>query len=220
MPEPLSSLKVDRGLLSDQIYEMIKQMIRSATLAPGEQLVESALARQLEVSQAPVREALKQLAHEGLVTHVRHQGNFVAQHSDADVAQARVARGALEDLAGRLAVATLDEDTEARLTELIGQLHAAADAADLDAFRERDFDFHRAVIESTGNVHLPKMWDVLEPTLRTMHLLDDPTFAGDWHDVADWHAHLLEVLRAGDAEAAGTLFRRHATNTLDQLDAG
>ncbi|HZU93955.1 MAG TPA: GntR family transcriptional regulator, partial [Microbacterium sp.] len=73
MTDALATAGLQRGLLSDQIYEMIKAMIKDSTLAPGEQLVESQLARQLQVSQAPVRDALKRLAHEGLVSHVRHQ---------------------------------------------------------------------------------------------------------------------------------------------------
>ena len=72
MTDPYTSLAgLKRGLLSDQIYELMKSMIKDGSLPPGEQLVESQLAKRMQVSQAPVREALKQLAHEGLVSHVR-----------------------------------------------------------------------------------------------------------------------------------------------------
>src|SRR6478735_11861231 len=109
MTDALSSVtELKRGLLSDQIYELVKTMIKDGTLEPGEQLVESQLARRLQVSQAPVRDALKRLAHEGLVTHVRHQGNFVASYSDEEAQQAKVARAALEGLAGELACGRLD----------------------------------------------------------------------------------------------------------------
>src|SRR5690606_14299196 len=165
-----------RGLLSDQIYLMIKSMIKDSTLAPGEQLVESQLARQLQVSQAPVRDALKRLAHEGLVSHVRHQGNFVATYTAEEASQAKVARVELEGLAGRLACGRLDAERRTELDALISKMHDAADAGDLAAFRELDFVFHRTVIEASGNAYLPKMWDLLEPSLRVMHILGDPTF--------------------------------------------
>nr|WP_321182082.1 GntR family transcriptional regulator [Microbacterium barkeri] len=100
MTDALGTAGLQRGLLSDQIYALIKAMIKDSTLAPGEQLVESQLARQMQVSQAPVRDALKRLAHEGLVSHVRHQGNFVASYSAEEAAQAKVARVELEGLAG------------------------------------------------------------------------------------------------------------------------
>ena len=221
MTDALGAMGLQRGLLSDQIYSMIKEMIKDSTLAPGEQLVESQLARQLQVSQAPVRDALKLLAHEGLVSHVRHQGNFVASYSQEEASQAKVARVELEGLAGRLACGTLDDERRAALVALIDEMHQAADAGDLARFRELDFTFHRAVIEASGNVYLPKMWDLLEPSLRVMHVLGDPKFTGDWHEVADWHRGLLDVLDAGDADAAADLFRSHAAGTLlEQADSG
>lgn len=214
MADALAPQGLQRGLLSDQIYLMIKTMIKDSRLAPGEQLVESQLARQLEVSQAPVRDALKRLAHEGLVSHVRHQGNFVASYTDEEAGQAKTARVELEGLAGRLASGNLDVERRAQLVDLIEQMHVAAESADLPSFRELDFVFHRAVIEASGNTYLPKMWDLLEPSLRVMHVLGDPMFTGDWHEVADWHRGLLDVLDAGDPQVASELFRRHAAGTL------
>ncbi|MGN8552157.1 UNVERIFIED_CONTAM: GntR family transcriptional regulator [Microbacterium sp. SLM126] len=216
MADPLDSISIpDRGLLSDQIYELIKAMIKDSRLAPGEQLVESQLARRLQVSQAPVREALKRLGHEGLVRHARHQGSFVAEYSEEDARQAKVARVALESLAGRLACGRLDDDTRGALNGRIDAMRAAADDQDLTAFRELDFEFHRAVIQASGNVYLPLMWDILEPGLRATHVLGDPDFGGDWHDVADWHRSLVDVLDGADEDAASDSFRRHAEGIVE-----
>lgn len=214
MTDVMGAAGLQRGLLSDQIYAMIKAMIKDSRLAPGEQLVESQLARQLEVSQAPVRDALKRLAHEGLVSHVRHQGNFVASYSAEEAAQAKVARVELEALAGRLTCGGLDAERRSALEQFIEGMHTAAENSDLARFRELDFAFHRAVIEASGNVYLPKMWDLLEPSLRSMHVLGDPTFTGDWHEVADWHRGLLDVLEGDAPDAAADLFRAHAAGTL------
>lgn len=214
MTDVMGAAGLQRGLLSDQIYAMIKAMIKDSTLGPGEQLVESQLARQLEVSQAPVRDALKRLAHEGLVSHVRHQGNFVASYSAEEAAQAKVARVELEALAGRLACGGLDAERRTALEQFIEGMHTAAENSDLARFRELDFAFHRAVIEASGNAYLPKMWDLLEPSLRSMHVLGDPTFTGDWHEVADWHRGLLDVLEGDAPDAAADLFRAHAAGTL------
>jgi len=215
MTDPFTSLAgLKRGLLSDQIYELMKSMIKEGTLPPGEQLVESQLAKRMQVSQAPVREALKQLAHEGLVSHVRHLGNFVASYSEEEFMQARAARAELEAIAGRLACGTLSPAVHARLADLIEQMHAAADSGDLDAFRELDFRFHRSVVEASGNSYLPRMWDIIEPGLRSMHVLGDPGFEGDWHEVADWHRSLLDLLDGDDPAAASALFRAHAAGTL------
>src|SRR5688572_11233062 len=122
---------LDRGLLSDQIYTMIKGMIRDSTLRPGEQLVESQLAKQLKVSQSPVREALKRLTHDGLVQQIRHHGSFVADYSRDEAEQAKVARVALEELAGRFACGRLDSATHAALESLIGDMSASAALNDI-----------------------------------------------------------------------------------------
>ena len=125
------------------------------------------------------------------MTHIRHQGNFVASYTDEEAEQAKVARSALEGLAGELACGRLDDDTRARLVALIDRMHDAAVERNLTEFRELDFTFHRTVIEASGNAYLPRMWDIIEPSLRSMHVLGDPKFAGDWHQVADWHRSLL-----------------------------
>jgi DNA-binding GntR family transcriptional regulator len=202
---------LDRGLLSDQIYALIRGMIRDSSLQPGAHLVESQLAKQLKVSQSPVREALKRLTHDGLVTQVRHQGSYVAAYTRDEVEAARVARVALEELAGRFVCGRLSSETREQLESLINEMSDAAVRSDLRSFRELDFAFHRAVIDAAGNSYLPRMWDVIEPSLRTRHVLSDPNFAGDWSEVATSHRHLLHALEHGDPQAAADLFRMHAS---------
>jgi DNA-binding GntR family transcriptional regulator len=211
---------LDRGLLSDQIYSMIKGMIRDSTLRPGEQLVESQLAKQLRVSQSPVREALKRLTHDGLVQQVRHHGSFVADYSRDEAEQAKVARVALEEIAGRFACGRLDVATHDALQGLIGDMSASAALNDVTAFREFDFEFHRAVVVASGNSYLPRMWDIIEPSLRSLHVLSDPSFAGDWARVANSHRDLLDVLEGDDPERAAQLFRIHASGGLRLSDSG
>ncbi len=203
-------LELDRGLLSDRIYELVGSMIKDSVLKPGEQVVESQLARRLGVSQAPVREALKRLTHDGLITHVRHHGSFVAEYSKQEADDARIARMALEGMAARLLHGRLDDDTRARLEQLVAAMHDAADRDDIASFRERDFEFHRSMIEASGNTYLPRMWDIVEPSLRSMHVLSDPMYDGDWHGVAEMHRQLIGALDEADAESAVDLFVGHA----------
>lgn len=220
MSDALSRMQeLDKGLLSDQIYSMVRGMIRDSTLKPGEQLVESRLARQLNVSQSPVREALKRLTHDGLVQQVRHLGSFVAEYSPDDGAQAKVARIALEELAGRSACGQLNATTASALEGLIRDMEGAAATNDVTSFREFDFAFHRAVIVASGNTYLPRMWDVIEPSLRALHGLSDPDFEGDWHRVAQSHRDLLNVLKTEDVDRAAELFHRHASGGLHLMNA-
>jgi DNA-binding GntR family transcriptional regulator len=205
-----NGMHLERGLLSDQIYDQLKAMVKSGQLAPGEQVVESKLARSFGVSQAPVREALKRLAHDGLITHVRHHGNFVTEFSVQEAEHARVARVALEAMAARVTCSRLGAEHRQQLLTIIDKMHEAADRGDTGEFRECDFEFHRLVIEASGNEYLPRMWDIVEPSLRSMHVLSDPNYEGDWHAIADTHRELVDALDGGDVDEAVDLFINHA----------
>ena len=104
----------------------------------------------------------------------------------------------------------LDAETRTELDAIITEMHAAADANDVGKFRELDFTFHKAVVLASGNIYLPRLWDTLEPSLRSMHVLSDPGYEGDWHEVADTHRGLIEALDGSDSEIAAELFTNHA----------
>src|SRR5438874_317808 len=79
----------DPELLSDRVYEAIRGWILSGELAPGMRVVESEIARVLGTSQTPAREAVRRLAHEGLVTYRPRLGNFVTEISQVEAREAR-----------------------------------------------------------------------------------------------------------------------------------
>jgi DNA-binding GntR family transcriptional regulator len=203
-PAPLS-----RGLLSDQAYDLIRQSIIDGIFAPGEQLVESQLARKLSISQAPMREALKKLSHEGLVTNIPRCGSFVTEISAEAAAQAREVRCVLEELAARLAAVRLTETDAHRLRDIVEDMWKAARTRDIAAFRVHDTAFHRAVMELSGNAYLPRLWLQLEPSLQSLQVVSSPRFAGEWKAMAQAHADLVSVLEDDDAEAAARRFRDH-----------
>lgn len=202
---------LERTLLSDHVYALVREMIRDSTLVPGEKLTESKLARDFSVSQSPVREALRRLAHDGLIRQVRHHGSFVADFSADEVEAARNARAALEELAGRFVCGRLTPATRTSLESLIDRMRHAAEQSALESFRELDFEFHRAVVGATGNTYLPRMWDVLEPSLRSLQVVSSPRFLGDWIEAADVHRVLVRALDGEDPQRAADMFRLHAS---------
>src|SRR5690606_40747212 len=86
---------ISRGLLSDQVYDLILASILDGSRAPGSRVVESEIARQLGISQAPVREAVKRLVHAGLVVSVARHGSYVTEISPREFAIARQMRATL-----------------------------------------------------------------------------------------------------------------------------
>lgn len=210
--------QLSRELLSDQAYDVIRKSIIDGTFAPGEQLVESQLARKLSISQAPMREALRKLSHEGLVTTIPRRGSFVTEVSEKQAEQAREVRCSLEELAARLTAGRLNDLHAQRLRDIVNEMWKAARKRDIAAFRIHDTAFHRTVMEASGNEYLPRLWGQIEPSLHSLQVVSSPRFAGDWKAMAQAHADLIDVLEGDDPEAAGRRFRDHVSGHA--LDGG
>lgn len=198
-------------LLSDQVYAMVRGLVLDGSLQPGTRIVESEIARQLGVSQAPVREAIKRLVFEGLVSSAPRRGSYVAQISEAEARDAREVRALLEENAAREAVENFDAAARRVLEELVDGMREAAREPDLAAFRSHDMAFHRAVIELSGNSYLPRLWAVMESSLLSLRLVGDPGFAGSWAEMAETHQALIEALAGGNKGQAAAAFHRHAS---------
>src|SRR5665647_2599782 len=126
-PAPVTG-GLNRSLLSDQAYDLLKSRLIAREYAPGTRLVESEIARQLAVSQAPVRDALRRLAHEGLVLQLPRRGSFVAEVSAEEVRDAYALRAALEELAVKEAMKHMDDSLiDALENDITTMLKAAAD---------------------------------------------------------------------------------------------
>jgi DNA-binding GntR family transcriptional regulator/DNA-binding CsgD family transcriptional regulator len=197
-------------LLSDRVYEAIRGWIVSGELAPGMRVVESEIARILGTSQAPAREAVRRLAHEGLVTHRPRLGNFVTEISQVEAREAREVRVLLETQAARRATGRLHPGEVALFRAEVQQMCDAAERKDIGAFREADLRFHRLVCVVSGNSMLLKVWRTLEPALWNLQVVSNAMYAGDWKLMARRHADLVDALESGDPEDAARLFSAHA----------
>ncbi|MFF4624654.1 GntR family transcriptional regulator [Nonomuraea jabiensis] len=197
-------------LISDRVYELLRQAIVEGDLAPNDRVVESEIARRLGVSQAPVREAVKQLAREGLLVHVPRRGNFVVEISTQDAEYARQVREPLERLAATMAAESITAEQLGELGELVAEMREAVEVNDVGRFRDVDIAFHTRVVQIAGNPFLTRMWEVLEPNLRALRAIADPLFEGDWRAMADEHGRLVTLLRDGDVATAADAFADHA----------
>ncbi len=209
MPDAIGQ-PLTRVLLSDQVYNRVRGLIIDGALEPGARLVESEIARQLGVSQAPVREAVRRLVHEGLADHIPRRGSFVAVVSQEDAHHARAVRVAIEELAARTVAAQPSPAAFEALAIQVEAMRQAAQKHDVGRFRDADITFHRTVCEVSGNPFLPKVWAVMEPNLRALRVVSDPLFTGDWGAMAEDHADLLSALKSADPDRAGVKFAAHA----------
>jgi DNA-binding GntR family transcriptional regulator len=197
---------VSRPTLRDQIKDALLQRILQGTYAPGERIVEIRVAREFGVSQAPVREALRELEILRLVESEPFRGARVRGVRPEEIAETYPVRAALEEVAARAAAPALAGRVQPLTDELDGMRAAAADG-DLHRFVAHDVAFHRSIVVASGNRTLIDMWETLHIDLRTRLTLIQRL--GDLADVAERHVPVMNALQAGDGLLAGRLVREH-----------
>ncbi|MFZ4895418.1 GntR family transcriptional regulator [Plantibacter sp. Mn2098] len=210
----MSNAELPRELLSDRIYDMIRASILDGSRLPGSRVVESEIARGLDVSQAPVREAVKRLVHAGLVTSEPRRGSYVTEISEDEFGIARELRAALERVGARSAIASLTPADLSDLRSIVGRMKLAVAASDWAEFRSLDTKFHARVLLIGNHAVLSRVWDALEPLLVSQRAIGDPAYTGKKDVVIQWHEDLISALESGDAEVAGAAFFAHASGAL------
>ena len=193
---------LSRSVLADQVKDRILEGILSGEYPPDARIVETQVARELNTSQAPVREALRALEALGFVEITPFKGARLRRPTRREILEAYAVRSALESLGARSAVPRL---TPADLAEL-GDGHGVADA---------DARFHGRLVELADNRTLDKVWRSLEPFLRTYITLVVP--GADPHWSAELHAPILAALRRGDAEEVVAALEQHFAKASENM---
>ncbi len=199
-------MSLNRAVLSDQVKEILLKRILDGEYSPGDRLVEMHIAQEFEISQAPVREALRELEALGFVESEPYRGTRVRAVTKSELTEIYPVRAALEEVAARAAAVHLAGNVEALEAELEA-MHAAAEKGDLYEEVQHDVEFHRLIVEASGNRVLQDMWRSLRIEARTLISVLKAHIGG--YELAELHRPVLEALAEGDAEKAGSLLRNH-----------
>lgn len=192
--------------LSEKVKRTIMDRVVDGTYPPGTRLVELQLAREFGVSQAPVREALRELSSTRLVENIPRRGTFVRSASQNDLAEVYFVRLALEGTAAAAAYPALHADSSPLREALAGMRDAAA-ANDAHGIAKYSTEFHRAVVAATGNRLMLEIWDSLYVEARTMTTLVRGHV--DLHAAAEAHVPILEAFQTGSPELCTQLVTEH-----------
>lgn len=203
-PEP----KFANVTLAQQVYDHLHQNILDNSYPPATPLPEEALAARLNVSRVPVREALRRLAAEGLVTLTPRQGAVVSSFSRKQFLDAYRLRGALEALAIRLAIPTLMPADLDRLREIDAEMRAHAAADDPDAFFTANAAFHAVFIDRAGNDYLRATYEPLMDQMRR-YRAPSANLRGGLDRSIEEHEAILNAVRRGDSAEASQLLSAH-----------
>ena len=189
---------------SERVARRLREEILDGFRAPGSKLVERELAHDLGVSRVPVREALKILAAEGLVTLRPRTWAVVREFSAAELDEFGEVRSALELLTFTLAAQRWEEDGLAHLKATLDAEFAAARAGDAVGARRAAGDFHQVVTQLAGNQLLSELEETLRSRMRWLLAQHDDLLA-----VAAEHAELYRAVADRDETRVADLVRVH-----------
>ena len=209
---------LEKKSLREQALSALRTAITSGELAPGRHLVETELSDMLQISRGTLREALRQLEQEGLLS-AGPRGRLSVRHLDGkEIRDIFAVRAALESLAVRTLCELPDRDSViASLRSAIDAMAAAAEAS-LEERIESDLEFHRTLCRLTGNETLLHSWESLEGSIR-MSIM----FAGIERAVrnmsVDRHHDIVAAIETGDAALARTTILEHMDGAAANLVA-
>jgi DNA-binding GntR family transcriptional regulator len=213
------------------IADLLRAEILAGTFPPHSQLSEADLARQLQVSRGPIREAMQRLIQEGLLRSERNRGVFVVALGHDDARDVYLARGVIEGAAAAIVARQAPPTAMLQLQHLLDRL-AASTGGPWTEVTGQDLAFHQALVDAAGSVRLSRMFRTLVAETRLCLLRLEP-FYRDGTEVIAEHQGILDALGSGrpaeaerlirlhmDASAARLAVPEHVTSPDSMLDPG
>jgi DNA-binding GntR family transcriptional regulator len=212
--DPLSS----RTTLVEQVVDRIVEAAARGTFLPGDRVVEAEVARRLQVSRVPVREALRLLESQGIVENMPYRGMRLMDVSVARLEKVLKVRLALEQLAAEEArlAARKNPGLLGPLVETRNLMEDAARRGDRYELARLDTMFHRQLCALTGNEVLLRTWEPLSLQLTIIFGLS--SMQKDLGPIAAEHTDIIEALRTGSAAAVAAVMREHIVDYTRALD--
>jgi DNA-binding GntR family transcriptional regulator len=191
----------------EQVVEALREAIIAGRLEDGERLIEDKIARELKTSRGPVREALRQLEHEGFVVSYPYRGAVVLGVSDEEVQQVLIpVRLTLEQYSIPKAVARMDDADFADLGKEVWLMGEAARTNDLAKSVDADIRFHELLLERSGQPHAAQVWRSIAPRIRAYFFRYGRS---NLKRIALEHGELLAALQTRDPAVIAAALEEH-----------
>jgi len=197
-----------RGLLADRAYRELRDRLVTLRIAPGAPIDEDLIGRELEMGRTPVREAIKRLALENLVTVFPRRGTFASEINITDLAHISDVRAQLESHAAYRAAERITDAQREELRGLLEELQASRGTDDLKSLMELDARVHRFIYRCAANPFLEEtLGRYFNLSLRIWYLVIDrlPHLFARVHE----HQDVLLAISAGEAERARDILAAH-----------
>ena len=199
-----------KATLREEVKKHIIKGVNDGTYKFGERLVETKLAKELQMSQAPVREALLELSIQGIIEDRPYAGSFLKKPAIKDVEDHYDVRSVIESYAASLAA---ENRTEEELQNMRFILHEMSECTDMEEFVDLDHAFHGLIMDASRNTVLKRIWNSIsayETTYQT-------ALSNRWtiHDMYELHRNLYDVIATGNGKAAEAEMYLHIAGFRD-----
>lgn len=198
--------------LREIVYEELRDEILVGNILPGTRLMEVELAEEMEVSRTPIREAIRKLEKEGLITIEPRRGAYVSEVSVKDMLDILEVRSNLEGLAAYLAAYRMTRQEQEALVEISNQFDEAVKAGEMRAMISTDTKFHHLIVESSRNQYLIHMVEQLQELVLRFRYLYYKDFKRA-EEMPPEHYGIIEAIRQSRPEKA----RESAFSHIDKL---
>jgi DNA-binding GntR family transcriptional regulator len=212
LPTTAETLRIYKETsLTGIVRDEITRLIEAGELLPGAWVNEAELAQRFGVSRGPVREACRGLEQIGLLRFVVNRGAFVRQIDLKEAAELYDLRSALFALAGRLLAPIIDAKGLARLEDLLAQMETAAASGELEEYYPLNLQFHRVILELSGNARLLSAY---QNCVRELHLFRRSALVSKERMKSSnlEHRAIFKALKSHDAAKAFQLMQDHVLN--------
>lgn len=200
--------------LRSNIRDYIQQQIAEGVYRPGDRIVETQLAKELGVSQAPVREAILELSTMGLLEEKPYSGTFVRQMEIPEILDIFDIRAFVEEYAAKRAAACVTDEQLSEMEQILQQMEQEENA-NIPTFVRLDMEFHGLVMDAAGSPALKRAWKVLRMAEWTYLCAAITGFSLD--EMIEQHRNIFKHLQAHDASSAGAYIFLHIKGFGNEL---
>lgn len=205
---------LSRPSLHIELVNRLQSMIVDGKLLPGSKVPEKDLCEQFGVSRTPLREALKVLAADGLISLEPNRGAWVSKVTLEELREVFPVMGALEALSGELACANITDEQIAYVRDLHNEMVQHFKDENLDAYFQVNQKIHEAILEAADNATLSTQYRSLASRIRRARYLANMS-QERWQQAIEEHERILEALENRQGEKLAGILKQHLKNKLD-----
>jgi len=207
---------IKRRSLHDELIDHLRELIVMGDMEPGTKVPEQSLAAKFGVSRTPLREALKVLASEGLITLTPNKGATISELTLEDLEEAFPVMGALEALSGELACARISDKGIAAIRRIHDQMIIHYQANEMPEYFRCNQEIHNLILKAADNATLTTMYRGLSGQVRRGRYFANIS-KKRWAQAVSEHEEIIAALAARNGVALSEVLKRHLVNKLETV---